>query len=102
VRREALVQALWRSVPDLLSAPERLRILGGARGVHLTLGLPDAVDDQALAARCQTLGVTVIPLSVYCVGRPRRGLVLSYASCPAERIDALVARLAPALKRSLA
>lgn len=100
-RRESLVQALWKHLPAELADPARLRILGGARGVHLTLGLPDAVDDQALAARSQGLGVTVIPLSVYCVGRLRRGLVLSYAGCPASAIEGLVARLAPALRRSL-
>jgi GntR family transcriptional regulator/MocR family aminotransferase len=101
-RREALVQALWQVVPDLLADPERLRLLGGARGVHLALALPAHVDDQTLAARCAALGVSVIPLSVYCVGRPQRGLVLSYAGCPGERIGPLVARLAPALRAALA
>lgn len=101
-RREALVQSLWRQVPELLDSPERLRLLGGARGVHLTLGLPDAVDDQALAVRCRALGVTVLPLSVYCVGRRHQGLVLSFAGCHADRIDGLVALIAPALRRALA
>ena len=101
-RREALVQALWRHLPQQLGAAARLRILGGARGVHLTLGLPATVDDQALATRIRALGVTVIPLSVYCVGAAKRGLVLSYAGCSVEQIDGLVARLAPALRRSLA
>lgn len=101
-RREALVQALWRALPEWLSAPARLRILGGARGVHLALALPDGVDDQALAARCQALGVTVIPLSVYCVGARRQGLVLSYAGTPVGRIEPLVERLAPALRHALA
>lgn len=101
-RREALVQALWQAVPELLQRPSRLQLLGGARGVHLTLGLPEAVDDQALATHCRSLGVTVLPLSVYCVGSLRRGLVLSYAGCPADRINALVARIAPALQRALA
>jgi GntR family transcriptional regulator/MocR family aminotransferase len=98
-RREALVQALWQHLPDLLETPERLRLLGGARGVHLTIGLPDAVDDQALALQCRSLGVTVIPLSVYCVGAVQRGLVLSYAGSPAEAIAGLVARIAPVLRR---
>jgi GntR family transcriptional regulator/MocR family aminotransferase len=100
-RREALVQALWAEVPGLLQDPGRLRLLGGERGVHLTLGLPDAVDDQALALRCQAVGVTAIPLSVYCVGRVRRGLVLSYAACPVARIGGLVALIAPTLRRAL-
>ncbi|MFZ5547281.1 MAG: PLP-dependent aminotransferase family protein [Pseudomonadota bacterium] len=101
-RREALVQALWRHLPHLLERPQTLRLLGGARGVHLTLGLPDRVDDQRLATRCRALGVTVLPLSVYCVGRVRRGLVMSYAGCPADRIDPLVAQISPALQHALA
>lgn len=102
IRREALVQALWQRLPDLLDTPERLRLLGGARGVHLTIGLPEAIDDQLLASQCRALGVTVIPLSVYCVGAVRRGLVLSYAGSPVDSIDRLVARIAPVLRRSLA
>ena len=101
-RREALVQALWRTVPELLADPAQLRLLGGARGVHLALALPDRVDDQRLATRCAALGVSVIPLSVYCVGQVQRGLVLSYAGCPADRIEPLVARLAPALRAAVA
>jgi GntR family transcriptional regulator / MocR family aminotransferase len=100
-RREALVQALWRAMPELLGTPERVRLLGGARGVHLALGLPEGVDDQALAARCRALGVTVIPLSVYCVGARRNGLVLSYAGAALGQIEPLVERLAPALRRAV-
>lgn len=99
-RREALVQALWAAVPEVLQAPHALRLLGGARGVHLCLGLPDAVDDQQLATRCAALGVTVIPLSVYCVGRVRRGLVLAYAGCDEAAIGGLVVRIAPALRQA--
>lgn len=101
-RREALVQALWQAVPDLLADPApALRILGGARGVHLALALPEHVDDQALASQCAAAGVTVIPLSVYCVGALRRGLVLSYAGCEAARIPALIAQMAPVVRRHL-
>ncbi|MEK8033007.1 PLP-dependent aminotransferase family protein [Ideonella sp. DXS29W] len=100
-RREALVQALWQHLPDGLDSPDRLRLLGGARGVHLTIGLPDAVDDQALALQCRSAGATVIPLSVYCVGTLRRGLVLSYAGSPVPQIAALVARIAPVIRRGL-
>ncbi|MGM9491761.1 PLP-dependent aminotransferase family protein [Ideonella sp. YS5] len=100
-RREALVQALWRAVPELMADPSRLRLLGGARGVHLALALPARVDDQMLATRCAALGVSVIPLSAYCVGRSHRGLVLSYAGCAPERIAPLVGRLAPALRATL-
>lgn len=100
-RREALVQALWAEVPALLAEPTRLRVLGGARGVHLTLGLPDGVDDQAVATRCRALGVTVVPMSVYCVGRMRPGLVLSYAGVPVAQIAPLVQRVAAVLRQAL-
>lgn len=100
-RREALVQSLWQAVPELLAEPTHLRILGGARGVHLALALPGLIDDQALAARCCALGVTVIPMSVYCVGARRGGLVLSYVGAGLDRIGPLVQRLAPVLRRAL-
>jgi GntR family transcriptional regulator / MocR family aminotransferase len=101
-RRETLVQALWQTVPELMADPSRLRLLGGARGVHLALALPARADDQMLATRCAALGVSVIPLSAYCVGTVHRGLVLSYAGCPAARIGPLIDRLAPALRAALA
>jgi GntR family transcriptional regulator / MocR family aminotransferase len=102
LRREALVQALWQAVPELMADPSRLCLLGGARGVHLALALPARVDDQLLATRCAALGVSVIPLSAYCVGTSRRGLVLSYAGCPAGRIGPLIDRLAAARRAALA
>ena len=91
----------WVSRFALLADPTRLRVLGGARGVHLALGLPDGVDDQAVATRCRALGVTVLPMSVYCVGRVRPGLVLSYAGVPAGQIAARVRRVATVLRQAL-
>ena len=67
----------------------------------LALALPGLIDDQALAARCCALGVTVIPMSVYCVGARRGGLVLSYVGAGLDRIGPLVQRLAPVLRRAL-
>ncbi|MDT8989628.1 PLP-dependent aminotransferase family protein [Curvibacter sp. APW13] len=100
-RRQALVAALHQHLPQLITPEGPLRLLGGERGVHLTLGLPDAVDDQALALACRAQGVTVVPLSVYCVGNIHCGLVMSFAASPIDQLEALVARMAPALRQCL-
>lgn len=96
-RREALVQALHTHVPALTEPDSPMRILGGWRGVHLTLAFPAQVDDQAVAAACAERDITVIPLSTYAIDAPIRGLVMSYAGVPVDDIDLLVARMAPVL-----
>jgi GntR family transcriptional regulator/MocR family aminotransferase len=100
LRREAMVQALWRELGPELDRGG-LAIVSGARGVHLTLALPAAVDDRAVARAAIARGVTTIPLSVYTTQLRWRGLVLSFAATPEARIRALVARLAPVLRAAL-
>jgi GntR family transcriptional regulator/MocR family aminotransferase len=97
-RREALVQALHAHVPALAQADSPMRVRGGWRGVHLTLGLPAQVDDREVAAACAAVGVTVIPLSAYALSAQVSGLVLSYAGVPVSDIEPLVARIAPVLR----
>ena len=101
LRREAMLQALAAALPQEL-ATGRLSVVSGARGVHLTLALPDAVDDRAVARRAIAAGVTAIPLSVYAMRVAWRGLVLSFAATPVAGIAPLVGRLAPALRAALA
>lgn len=100
LRRDALVQALHQQLPLLARPGAPLRLLGGWRGVHLALQLPAGVDDRAVAADCAARGVTVIPLSVYAVTAACSGLVLSYTGAEAADMAALVARIAPVLKRA--
>jgi GntR family transcriptional regulator/MocR family aminotransferase len=100
-RRDAMLQALWRALPREF-ATRRLTVVSGARGVHLTLSLPDHVDDRAVARAAIARGVTAIPLSVYAMRVRWRGLVLSFAATPAETIPSLVDRLAPVLREALA
>jgi GntR family transcriptional regulator/MocR family aminotransferase len=76
--------------------------VSGARGVHLTLALPDDVDDRAVARAAIAHGVTAIPLSVYAMRVRWRGLVLSFAATPVAQIAPLVAALAPVLRAALA
>jgi GntR family transcriptional regulator/MocR family aminotransferase len=101
LRRDAMLQALAAALPQEL-ASGRLSVVSGARGVHLTLALPDAVDDRAVARRAIAAGVTAIPLSVYAMRVRWRGLVLSFAATPVAGIAPLVALLAPVLRAAVA
>jgi GntR family transcriptional regulator/MocR family aminotransferase len=97
LRRETLVRALHAALPGEF-ASGRLTIASGARGVHLTLALPDGVDDRLLARRAIGAGVTAIPLSVYAQRVRWKGLVLSFAAAPPALVPGFVARLAPLLR----
>jgi GntR family transcriptional regulator / MocR family aminotransferase len=101
LRRDAMLRALAQALPDEFGAG-RLKVVSGARGVHLTLALPDAVDDRAVARAAIAQGVTAIPLSVYAIRVRWRGLVLSFAATPVARIAPLVAALVPVLRNALA
>ncbi|HEY9096812.1 MAG TPA: hypothetical protein VIN35_13790, partial [Hydrogenophaga sp.] len=101
-RREQLVRSLYEALPECAAPGSRLRVLGGPRGVHLTLGFPDEVDDQRVARACAQRGVTLIPLSIYRVKqalgeRALSGAVMSYTGAPTEQIPALIQRIAPIL-----
>ena len=92
-RRAALVKALAPCLQD----PKAGVYVGGAeQGLHLCLRLPDRVDDQALAQHLGQQGLTVRPLSAYCLHREDlRGLVIGYGYAPLaaiERYGPLVAR----------
>jgi len=101
LRREAMLRALAEALPREF-ATQRVCVVSGARGVHLTLALPDDVDDRAVARDAIAHGVTAIPLSVYATRVGWRGLVLSFAATPAARIAPLVDALAPVLRNALA
>jgi len=97
LRRDAMLRALQAALPQAF-ATRRLSVVSGARGVHLTISLPDGVDDRAVARAAIAHGVTAIPLSVYAMRVPWRGLVLSFAATPVAQIAPLVATLAPILR----
>jgi GntR family transcriptional regulator / MocR family aminotransferase len=96
LRRNALIAAL---APCLSPLPQRgpqqqqqlqpdgIYISGAEQGIHLCLRLPGAVDDQALAARASSHGMTVRPLSAYCLHRRDcSGLVIGYGYAPLRDI----------------
>lgn len=77
-RRTALLSALRRELPGVT-------ITGIEAGLHLCLRLPDAVDDQTVAAELRERGLLCEPLSRHCLGAMRQGLVCGYARLPETR-----------------
>jgi GntR family transcriptional regulator/MocR family aminotransferase len=86
-RRALLIESLRRRFGSSLT------VLGSDAGLHLTLALPDGVDDAALASETLARGVITRPLSLYSLRRPppMRGLLLGYGSVASDE-------LAPALE----
>ncbi len=78
-------------------------ISGAEQGLHLCLRLPAGVDDQAMALRIAELGLTVRPLSAYCLQRQDlRGLVIGYGYARPADIAHWGPVLASAITRELA
>lgn len=85
-------QVLRRLLQEGLAEP--YTILGGQAGLHLTLCLPEAPADQALASAAARQGVAVRPLSNYFASaEDGNGLLLGYGMAELERIPELVKRL---------
>ncbi|AVT35690.1 PLP-dependent aminotransferase family protein [Plantactinospora sp. BB1] len=94
-RREALLTALRRHLPELAGQP----VPRG--GMHLWIRLPEGTDDVALAAAAAAEGVVVFPgRPWYAAEPPAAHLRLSYAAAPAELMDEAVRRLARAFRPS--
>ncbi len=95
-RRAALLDALR----PVLSDPAC--ICGAEQGLHLSLRLPPSTDDRALAHRLAQQGITVRPLSAYCLGRTDlRGLVIGYGYAPLAAIRQYGPMLANTLRQAL-
>ena len=72
-RRHSLLEALQPCLG------EHAQITGAEQGLHLCLRLPSELDDKHLAQRIAEHGLTVRPLSAYCLQRTdARGLVIGY------------------------
>ena len=92
-RREALLAALHRHLPDLVPAA----VPRG--GLHLWSPLPAGVDDVALAAGAAAEGVVVFPGRPWYAGEPPAPhLRLTYAAAAPDLMDEAVRRLARALR----
>ena len=98
-RRQLLLDALRPVLRDDAEGP---RITGAEQGLHLCLRLPGSVDDVALTQRIAQQGLTVRPLSAYCLQRTDlRGLVIGYGYAPLDEIARCGPLLAAAVARVL-
>lgn len=100
-RRASLLTALQPCLGPLA------QITGAEQGLHLCLRLPDTLDDKALTQQLGKLGLTVRPLSGYCLKQTGlRGLIIGYGYAPQADIEhfgpVLARTLANALSRSSA
>jgi len=92
-RRDVLVDALRRELGDILevAAPEA--------GMHLVAWLTPDIDGEAASRAAAARGLHVISASQFSERRPvRDGLVLGFASDPAEHLQAGTEALAAALR----
>jgi GntR family transcriptional regulator/MocR family aminotransferase len=94
-RRDALVGALSRSLPDA-------RVRGVAAGLFVLVVLPDAVDEEALVSAAAARGVGVEGLAWHRLrdGGPP-GIVLGFANLPHAAIERGVAELRRALESAV-
>ena len=98
-RRQCLLEALK---PVLAPGTNGPFISGAEQGLHLCLRLPAAVDDAALAQRIAQQGLTVRPLSAYCLARKDlQGLVIGYGYAPLTDIQRCGPLLASAVRQAL-
>ena len=89
-RREALVDALGRLVPEA-------RVCGVAAGLHLLVVFDAAIDEQPLLSAAAARGVGAEGLSWHRIGDdPDGGLVLGFANLSEPAIERGVAALAAA------
>ncbi|WP_101047285.1 PLP-dependent aminotransferase family protein [Macromonas nakdongensis] len=96
-RRQKLVDAL---APVLHSGQGRIH--GAAQGLHLCLRLPACADDRALAQQAAQRGLTVRPLSAYCLQRQDlRGLAIGYGYAAPALIDRYGRQLAELVAQGL-
>ncbi|MCX7815229.1 MAG: PLP-dependent aminotransferase family protein [Tepidimonas ignava] len=96
-RRQQLLAALQ----PLLALPG-VRIDGAAQGLHLCLRLPAHADDGAMATQLAREGITVRPLSAYCLQRrDLRGLVIGYGYAQPALIAPCAARVVAVVRQAL-
>ena len=80
-RHAALVAAIQEMLPS------RFEMAGSETGMHLTLLLPEGMDDVALTRRAAEAGISVRPLSICYLKPPERGgLILGYGGATPQQI----------------
>lgn len=93
-RHDALIAAIAQQFGT------QLPVIGGDAGLHLVLGLPQALDDRAAVQKVLRAGVATRPLSMYYMRSPApaKGLLLGYGAVREEEIAGYFALLARAVQ----
>ncbi|MFD6893223.1 PLP-dependent aminotransferase family protein [Rhodococcus sp. NPDC060086] len=98
-RRAAFVDALRRKTDDL----DGVHVAGIDAGLHVVLSLPDGLDDAAVAAAAEQLGVRTTPVSTQLAGdQGPRGLVCGYACLPESAAGETATVIAAAVRQMVA
>ena len=98
-RRQSLLEALK---PVMGLNGEAPLISGAEQGLHLCLRLPPELDDKAIAQGLARQGLTVRPLSAYCLARrDLQGLVIGYGYAPLKDIARCGPLIAQAVRAAL-
>lgn len=96
-RRAQLLQAL-----EPLLHTGQVQLTGAAQGLHLCLRLPLAVDDRAIAEQLAAEGISVRPLSAYCLQRrDLRGLLIGYGYAQPQLIEPCARRIVAVVQQAL-
>jgi len=102
IRRSKRLYAERRNHTCKVLAPYG-QIVGQDAGLHITLLLPDSLDDRAVAAEARAAGVAIAPLSDYRRTTPGPpGLVIGYATPPTEELQEALTILAAVLRTHVA
>jgi GntR family transcriptional regulator/MocR family aminotransferase len=87
-RRTTLVSCLGEEFGD------RIQLHGAPAGMHVTITLPEGLDDQEMAARAAQERLWLLPLSPSYMGESKRnGFILGFGSTASELIPAAVKRM---------
>jgi GntR family transcriptional regulator/MocR family aminotransferase len=88
-RRDALVAAINKHLGHIAI------IYGGSSGIHLTIALPEALNDVSISRAALAQGVYTQPLSKLATGSVLcNGLMLGYAQVPEAEMDKYISLLA--------
>jgi len=80
-RRNVLIESIRHEFGDFL------QVQGTAAGMHVSVTLPDGIEDTEIALRASAQRLLLWPLSRYYTGKNiRHGFVLGFGSTPTEQI----------------
>lgn len=93
-RRDALVSAIHKHLNHVVT------IYGGSSGIHLTISLPEPLNDVSISTAALEQGVYTQPLSKLATGNVLyNGLMLGYAQVQEEQMERYILLLANVIQK---